>query len=72
MNEIIKLALGFLTNVTQTTDEREQRRNLKAFKKHRKQIYKEFKKDGFTQQERESLNKLDNAYVEMTLQLGKF
>ena len=33
---------------------------------------KEFKKDGFTQQERESLNKLDNAYVEMTLQLGKF
>ena len=72
MNEIIKLALGFLSNVTQTTDEREQRRNLRAFKKPRKKIYKEFKKDGFTQQERESLNKLDNAYVEMTLQLGKF
>ena len=72
MTELIKLALGFLTNVTNTSDAREQRRNLRSFKKHRRKIYKEFKKDGLTEAEQQALNKLDSAYVEMTLQLGKF
>ena len=72
MKEIITVALGFLKNVTETNDEREKRRNLTAFKKHRRKIRRDFKKDGFTDQEKALLAELDNAYVELLLSLGKF
>lgn len=70
--ELIKLALGFLTNATTTNDDKEQRKNINAFKRHRRKIYRDFKKDGISSEEQALLDKLDLAYVEMLLKLGKF
>ena len=42
--ELIKLALSFLTNATTTNDDKEQRKNINAFKRHRRKIYRDFKK----------------------------
>lgn len=72
MKELITIALGFLTNITSTNDDREQRRNLRAFKKHRRKIYRIYKKNGISKSEQSNLDALDFAYVKMILDLGKF
>lgn len=72
MKQLIIEALSFLSKITSTTPERERRRNLRAFKKHRRKIYRDFKKDGLTEEETTLLKGLDAAYVKMLLELNKF
>lgn len=70
MKELLELLQ--LLPLLKVSDSRERRRNLRAFKKGRRRLYRNYKKDGFTTQEKEDLKRLDNAYVEMLLELGKF
>lgn len=72
MKQLITEAFKLLAGITSTTPERERRRNLRAFKKHRRKIYRDFKKDGIDEQEQKLLDGLDAAYVKMLLDLGKF
>lgn len=71
MNEILKLISGALPLLT-SSDAGQRRRSLRMFRKHRKKLYKELKKDGFTEEEKAILAKVDNAYIEAMISLNKF
>jgi len=69
--ELLKLALGLIP-LLKTSDEGQNRRNLRMMKKTRKKLYREFKKDGISEEEQAQLNKIDTAIIEALIGLGKF
>jgi hypothetical protein len=70
--KILALTLPLITNLTKVNDEREQRRNIRTIKTNRRKLYKIFKKDGFTDDERQKLAQVDSAWVSALIELGKF
>lgn len=69
--ELITSILTLLP-LLKTSDEGQKRKNLRLIKKTRKKLYKEYKKDGFTEDEKTKLTEIDNAIVEALIELGKF
>lgn len=72
MFEVIKTTLSLIGSLSQTNDDRELRRNVRAIKRNRRKIYRQFKKDGLTDEEKNMLRDIDHAWVQATLELGKF
>ena len=72
MIEMIGTTLKLITGLTQVSDEGQKRRNVRAIKRNRRKIYRLFKKDGFTDEEKKMLMEIDHAWVQATLELGKF
>ena len=68
---ILDLALGLIP-LLKTSDEGQNRKNLRLMKKSRKKLYKQFKKDGISEEEQAQLNKIDTAIIEALIGLGKF
>lgn len=69
--EILKTiteALGLL----KVSDAGQRRKNLRAVKKTRRQMYRTFKKDGIDELEKALLDKLDIAIVDAALSLNEF
>jgi hypothetical protein len=67
----IGTVIAELFKLLEPTETRLQIKRLRQFRRGRKKLYKEFKKDGLTNDEKATLEKLDSAYVEMLLKLGK-
>lgn len=70
--EILALTLPLITGLSKTNDSRERRRNIRKIKKNRRVLYKLFKKDGFTEEEKTMLSDIDHAWVDAVIELGKF
>jgi type II secretory pathway pseudopilin PulG len=65
---IAQLLTATLTLLT-SSKEGQKRKNLKLAKRTLRQLTRQFKKGGFTEQETELLNKLQLAIIEKTLEL---
>lgn len=59
-----------LFKLLEPTETRLQIKRLRQFRKGRRKLYKQYKKDGLTKDEKATLARLDSAYVEMLLKLG--
>ena len=68
--ELIGLILNALP-LLKTSDDGQKRKNFRLIKKNRKRLYREYRKDGFTEEELSNLQKIDSAIVEALLELGK-
>lgn len=69
--ELIKIILGLLP-LLKTSDEGQKRKNLRLIKKSRRQLYRQFKKGGISEEEQLKLNQIDNAIIDALLSLNKF
>lgn len=69
---IMALILPLITNLTTVNDQRELRRNIRTIKRNRRKLYKIFKKDGWTETEKEQMASIDTAWVNAIIELGKF
>lgn len=65
---VISNAMQLLT----VSEEGQKRKNLGAVKRTRRQLHRQFKKDGINDDEKLLLDKLDNAIVNIAIELGKF
>jgi len=59
-----------LFKLLEPTSTRLQIKRLRQFRKGRRKLYKQYKKDGLSEEEKATLARLDSAYVEMLLKLG--
>lgn len=66
--ELVSNLLGLL----KVSEEGQRRKNLRQVKKTRKQMYRQFKKDGIDEMEKALLDRLDVAIVEAAIELGEF
>ncbi len=71
ITEILKI-IGPLVQLLANDTGRGHRKNLRMYRKYRRKLFKEFKKDGFTEEETRILEKIDTTYIESLLKLGKF
>jgi hypothetical protein len=55
-----------------SSKEAERRKNLRLIKRTRKQLYRLFKKDGFTEEETEKIKEVDTLIINAIIHLNKF